>query len=66
MLAFSHGSKYMTLAYVPILMWAVDRLLEKTNPLNMAIMALLLGFQLQRAHVQVAYYTLFLLGLYVG
>lgn len=65
MLAFGHGSQMMTAAYIPWALWAADRLLEKVSWRNLGLLALILGFQLQRGHVQIAYYTLMLVGLYV-
>lgn len=65
MMAYGHGSKMQTVAYIPIVLWAIDRLMHKVSPLNLALAALLLGFQMQRAHIQIVYYNLFLIGFYV-
>ncbi len=65
MLIFGHGSQMMTAAYIPLALWAVDRLLEKFSLLNLGLAGLLMGFMLQRGHIQIAYYGLMLLGLYV-
>ncbi len=61
---FGHGSQMMTAAYIPLAFWAVDRLLEKRSILYIALTALALGLQLQRGHVQIAYYTWMMVGLY--
>ena len=65
MVVHGHGSQMMTSVYIPWVIWAVHRL--KTNPkiYNIGILALIVGLQLQRAHVQIAYYTWMLVGLYV-
>jgi len=65
MLVFGHGSQMMTAAYLPWVMWAVVRLFQKPNFLNMGLLGLLMGLQLQRAHAQIAYYTWMLVGAYV-
>jgi hypothetical protein len=65
MQVFGHGSQMMTSAYIPWSLWAIDRLIEKFSWRNLALAGLILGFQLQRGHVQIAYYSLMLVGLYV-
>ncbi|MDZ7290123.1 MAG: YfhO family protein [candidate division KSB1 bacterium] len=65
MQVFGHGSQMMTAAYIPWALWAVDRLLEKFSWRNLGLAGLILGFQLQRGHVQIAYYSLLMVGLYV-
>ena len=59
-----HHSKLLTLALIPLIIFLVDRLLERRNLLYLSLTALVLGFQLLRAHVQVVYYTYMLIGLY--
>jgi Bacterial membrane protein YfhO len=65
MQVFGHGSQMMTAAYIPWSLWAIDRLIEKFSWRNLGWAGLILGFQLQRGHVQIAYYSLMLAGLYV-
>ncbi|MCI0694904.1 YfhO family protein [candidate division KSB1 bacterium] len=62
---FGHGSQMMTSAYIPWALWGVDRLIEKFSWRHLALAGLILGFQLQRGHVQIAYYSLMMVGLYV-
>lgn len=57
MFVYGHGSQLMTAAYMPWVLWAALRLLDNMRPSDMGILALLTGFQLQRGHVQIAYYT---------
>ncbi|MBA7630325.1 MAG: YfhO family protein [Calditrichaeota bacterium] len=64
MLVHGHGSQMMTLAYLPWVIWAVLRLYDRTTFTSAALLALLVGLQLQRGHAQIAYYTLLLLGLF--
>jgi len=64
MLVYGHGSQMMTAVYMPLAVWAIDRLLYKPGLFNMALTALILGIQLQRGHVQIAYYTWMLIGAY--
>ncbi|MEE3196655.1 MAG: hypothetical protein VX260_06825 [Candidatus Neomarinimicrobiota bacterium] len=65
MIVFGHGSQMMTTAYIPWIMMFTMKLLRNPNLKNIGILAILMGFQLQRAHVQIAYYTWMLIGVYV-
>ncbi len=62
---FGHGSQMMTSAYIPWALWAVDRLMEKFSWRRLGVAGLILGFQFQRGHVQISYYILLFVGLYV-
>jgi hypothetical protein len=57
MLVYGHGSQLMTAAYMPWALWAAIRLAEKGRLADAGLLALVLGLQLQRAHVQIAWYT---------
>jgi len=61
MLSFGHGSQLMTAAYMPWVLWAGLRLADRGGLADAGLLALLLGLQLQRAHVQIAWYTWMLL-----
>ena len=65
MIVFGHGSQVMTAAYIPWIMMFTMKLLRDSSLTNIGILAILMGFQLQRAHVQIAYYTWMLVGAYV-
>ena len=65
MQVFGHGSQMMTSAYIPWALWAIDRLMEKFSWRNLGFAGLILGFQFQRGHVQISYYILLFVGLYV-
>ncbi len=65
MIVFGHGSQMMTAAYLPWVMWMTVKIIEKPTLCNMVVLAILMGFQLQRAHAQIAYYTWMLVGAYV-
>ncbi len=65
MTIFGHGSQIMTAAYIPLALWAMDRLFEKFSLLNLGLSALFVGLMLQRGHVQVAFYGLLLLGFFL-
>ncbi len=65
MIVFGHGSQMMTAAYIPWILWALIKLKERPDIFHAGILALLAGFQLQRAHVQIAYYTWLMVGLYL-
>ena len=57
MVVHGHGSQMMTTAWLPWVIWAILRLYDKTNLINLGILGIMVGLQLQRAHVQIAYYT---------
>jgi hypothetical protein len=57
MLVHGHGSQLMTAAYLPWMLWAALRLVERGGLTDAGMLALVAGFQLQRAHVQIAYYS---------
>ena len=59
---FGHGSQAMTAAYIPWIFWAALRLFNNHRIQDIGLLALLFGLQLQRAHVQIAYYTWMLIG----
>ncbi|MBV5319548.1 MAG: hypothetical protein JZU72_01110 [Chlorobium phaeobacteroides] len=57
MLVHGHGSQLMTAAYMPWVLWATLRLFDRASLADAGLLALFTGFQLQRAHVQIAWYT---------
>ncbi len=57
MLVHGHGSQLMSAAYMPWMLWATMRLLDRGRLLDAGTLALIAGFQLQRAHVQIAWYS---------
>ena len=65
MVVFGHGSQMMTVAYIPWVLYLTVKLWEKPNLFNCSWLGILIGFQLQRAHVQIAYYTWLMIGAYV-
>ena len=65
MIVFGHGSQMMTAAYIPWIMWMTIKIMDKPSFFNAGLLAILMGFQLQRAHAQIAYYTWMLVGAYV-
>ncbi len=62
---FGHGSKLMTSVYLPLAFWAMLRLFKNGGLKFLGLTALILGFQFQRGHVQIVYYTWLLLGLFL-
>ena len=57
MLVYGHGSQLMTAVWMPWALWAALRLSDRGHLSDAGLLALVLGLQLQRAHVQIAYYT---------
>lgn len=64
MVVHGHGSQMMTAAYIPWIFWLTIRLWHKPNLWDTGWLAILMGFQLQRAHAQIAYYTWLLVSAY--
>ena len=62
---FGHGSQLMDSAYVPWVLWLAARVFRAGKLGDVAWLALVLGFQMLRGHVQICYYTWLALGLYV-
>ena len=62
--AFGHGSQIMTAAYLPLLVWLLDRFMRKGSWLALAGFATAAAFQLLRGHVQIVFYSWLALGLF--
>ncbi len=65
MIVHGHGSQVMTASYIPWVMWSLIRLKEEPDIRSISILAFIIGLQLQRAHVQIAYYSWILMGMYL-
>jgi len=65
MVVHGHGSQMMTACWMPWVIWAVYKIDSKPSILGIGILGLVVGFQLQRAHVQIAYYTWMAAGLLI-
>ncbi len=59
-----HGSKVMTIAYLPWILYFTIRLFQSPRLLWGALLALFYGFQLLALHMQIAYYGAMMMGLY--
>ncbi len=70
MFAQGHGGQMMTAAYLPWMLYSIDRLMTETNRRfiyilkNIALAGLIFGFALQRGHIQIFYYGILLCSLY--
>jgi hypothetical protein len=63
--AYGHGTQANAVAYIPYALLFWDRIWRgKRLVTNAAALVIVLGFQLLRAHIQIAYYTFALLGLH--
>jgi hypothetical protein len=62
--AHGHGSQMVNEAYLPWMLWLASRLWKDGRWSDTATLALLVGFQLLRGHVQIAYYGWLAIGLY--
>lgn len=60
-----HGSKVFTIAYIPLILTTVKRMMDKQNLLNFALFVLSVGMTLLSIHVQMAYYALLAGGMYM-
>ncbi|MGH7724690.1 MAG: hypothetical protein ACREOU_04615 [Candidatus Eiseniibacteriota bacterium] len=62
--AHGHGSQMVNEAYLPWMLWLASRVWQGGRIQDVATLALLVGFQLLRGHIQIAYYTWLVIGLY--
>ncbi len=60
-----HNTKITVLAWLPALLLLVDRLVEKKSPLTIAFLIAALHFTFNSGHVQMIFYALFAVGLYL-
>ena len=61
--AHGHGSQMVNEAYLPWMLWLTSRIWRDAKWSDVATLALLVGFQLLRGHVQIAYYGWLAMGL---
>ncbi|MBI45344.1 MAG: hypothetical protein CMG66_04170 [Candidatus Marinimicrobia bacterium] len=64
-LVHGHGSQVMTASYIPIIFLFLFKIHKKINIVNFVSLALLIGLQLQRGHIQIAYYTWMMMGIFI-
>ena len=57
MVVHGHGSQLMTLSWLPWFIWGILNVHSSMNMKSIGVLAAIVGFQLQRAHVQIAYYS---------
>lgn len=60
-----HGSKMMALSYVPLLFLLTHQLFQQRSLLSFGLLAAAIGTQFLTNHVQMVYYSMMLIGLYV-
>ena len=65
MTVHGHGSQMMTACFIPWIMLFLFKLVNKWSLVHFSILALCIGLQLQRGHIQIAYYTWMMIGLYL-
>jgi len=66
MLVHGHGSQVMTACFIPWIMMYLFKIINGKYKLkDLALLSLLVGLQLQRGHIQIAYYTWMMIGLYI-
>lgn len=59
-----HGSKLMTLAFVPLLFFLTYNLFQRRDILSLGLLSAVVGTLLLNRHPQIAYYGLLLIGAY--
>ena len=64
MFAYGHGSQMMSASYIPWIILYLFKIYKTPKLLNYLLFSILIGFQLQRGHVQIAYYTWMMIGLF--
>lgn len=63
--AFGHTTKLETAVFIPILFLLIEKLLEKRNLLFFSLTGLCVGLQLLLAHIQIAFYTHLMIGIFL-
>ncbi len=63
--AFGHNTKLETIIFMPLLLLLTEKLLEKRNLLFFSLTGLCVGLQLLRAHIQIAFFTHLMIGIFV-
>lgn len=61
---YGHNSKFLAVVLIPLIFYLTIKLLEKKNTLYFSLLALAIGFQMLRVHIQVSYYTFLMMGIY--
>jgi len=64
MMAYGHGSQMMSSSYIPWIILYLFKIYKNNNLFNIIVLSILVGFQLQRGHIQIAYYTWMMIGLF--
>jgi hypothetical protein len=59
-----HGTKVGTMAFFPLMIFFVERLRDRWNLLDAALLAIALHFSLNAGHVQMIFYIFFTFGIY--
>ncbi len=67
-----HHTKMMTIAFFPLIMFIIDRLIDSKDKnifrllLNFALLTILIYIQLHFHHIQMLYYSYMMIGIYIG
>ncbi len=64
MMVYGHGSQMMSAAYIPWIILLLFKIYKKMNLFDIGIFSFLIGLQLQRGHIQIAYYSWMMIGLF--
>ncbi|MEN6444464.1 MAG: YfhO family protein [Candidatus Cloacimonas sp.] len=64
LLDIGHNTKFRALMYIPWVVWALLRLKEKPNMLNLGLLATFLITQLRENHPQITYYLYLFIGMF--
>ncbi len=65
MLVHGHGSQVMTACYIPWVIYFLFKSLKQFKIIDFSFLSLFVGLQLQRGHIQIAYYTWMMIGLFI-
>lgn len=64
LLDIGHNTKFRAIMYIPWVLWALFRLQDKPNLLNLGLMASFLITQLRENHPQITYYMYLFIGMF--
>jgi hypothetical protein len=65
LLEIGHATKFRAIVYIPWIFWGVNYIFKNRDILGMGLTAMFLILQLRENHVQITYYTMIMLAVYL-
>ena len=61
---FNHNTKTLSLMWLPLMLWLVEKVLERRKLLYLVLLGMVCSFQFMPSHYQIIYYTYLAAGIY--